>query len=165
MFKLFLLIPLQIVPSLFCSLSNSIYGQKSAMHVKLPPHPFISTCFQPLSLSVSQWAKLQSEPESCALPSRETKGWFSLRPVSRSLSRQHGSLGRRHQTWLDQKSSQRDNGRWVKENLTTVDKPSPTTTPMLSNRTLFNLHKGFYTLVWPGNQRVILLRSTVYEPS
>lgn len=138
--------------------------QKSAMHVKLPLCAFISTCLQPFSLLVSQWAKLQSQPESCVLPSRETKGWFSLRPVSRFLSRQHGSLGQRHQTWLDQKSSQRDNGSWVKENVTTVDKPSSTTTPMLSKDT-FNLRKGFYTLVWPGNQRAISLRFTVYELS
>lgn len=46
--------------------------QKSAMHEKLPPHAYTSTCYQPLSLSVSQWTKLQSEPESCVLPSRET---------------------------------------------------------------------------------------------
>lgn len=30
----------------------------------------------------------------------QTKGWFSSGPVSRSPNRLHGSLGRRHQTWL-----------------------------------------------------------------
>ena len=37
--------------------------QKSVMHEKLPPHASdTATCPQPASLSLSQWAKLQSEP-------------------------------------------------------------------------------------------------------
>lgn len=78
---------------------------------------------------------------------RQTKGRFSLGPVSRSPHRQHGSLGRMHQTWLDQKknhthtqaSSQGDNGRWVKENWTKVHIPSPTNTPVPSKGTLCNI--------------------------
>lgn len=84
--------------------------QKSAMHEKLPPHASTSTCFQPLSLSVSQWAKLQSEPESCVLPSRETCLMRTdKRPVSRSPNRRHGSLGRRHQTWFSSKGKSHTN--------------------------------------------------------
>lgn len=42
--------------------------QKSAMHEKPPPAPASS----PLTVSFPQWAKLWYEPESCALPSRES---------------------------------------------------------------------------------------------
>lgn len=69
----FCIIPLQTVPFLFAVLAiRFMLCQKSAMHEKLPPHVSTSTCSQPDSLAVSQWAKLQSEPESCVLPSRET---------------------------------------------------------------------------------------------
>lgn len=85
--------------------------QKSAMHEKPPPLASASTCFQLFSVTVSQWAELWSEPESCALPSRETslmrtdkrQTYRSLRPVSLSPNRHHGSLDRRHQTWFGSK--------------------------------------------------------------
>ena len=108
--------------------------QKSAMHEKLPPHASTSTCFQPLSLSVSQWSELQSEPESCVLPSRETCLMRAdKRPVSRSPNRRHGSLGRRHQTWFSSKGkshtntqagSQGDNSKETEAQCTTAPRPS-----------------------------------------
>lgn len=73
---------------------------------KQPPHLACSTCLQPLSLSVSQWG-LSLSPVLCQAGRlvlwEQTKGWFSSGPVSCFLNRQHGSLGRRHQTWLDQR--------------------------------------------------------------
>lgn len=58
MFRLFfLLFPFKQPLSLSAVLAiRFMVCQKSAMHEKLPPHASTSTCFQPLSLSVSQWA-------------------------------------------------------------------------------------------------------------
>lgn len=100
-------------PFPFCSLSNSIYGLSvisnawENCHLMPPPAPAFS-------LSHSQFLNglsfgLSLSPVFCQAGRlvlwRQTKGRFSSGPVSRYPYRQHGSLGRRHQTWSDQKKN------------------------------------------------------------
>lgn len=103
----FKLAPLQTVP-FFCSLSNSIYGlseisnawetSTSRLHLLLLPAPSQSHFLNGLSSGMSP------SPVLCQAGRvvlwGQTKGWLSLRPVSLSPNRHHGSVGRRYQTWF-----------------------------------------------------------------
>lgn len=88
----------------FCSLSNSIYGLLEISnawrnrHLLLPPAP---VCIPSQSQFLSGLSfRLSPSPVLCQAGRLvlwgQTKGWASLRPVSRSANRHHGSLGRRH---------------------------------------------------------------------
>lgn len=102
---------LHLLSLYFCSLSDSIYGLSEISnawrnrHLLLPPAP---VCVPSQSQFLSGLSfRLSPSPVLCQAGRLvlwgQTKGWASLRPVSRSANRHHGSLGRRHQARLGSK--------------------------------------------------------------
>lgn len=179
----------------FCTLCNSNYGLSESSnawencHLTPPQAPASSLCHSQFLNGLS--FSLILSPVFCQAGRlilwRQTKGWFSPRPVSRSPHRQHGSLGWRHQTRSDQKKKSHTHRPAVRETMADGSKktepqcshPLPLTHPWLQKAqceicreriSSFSVHKSSVSLltrkwekIWASALYMLLPRSRVHS--